>query len=184
MEQNMSGKVLSRVVIASIFIGGLATMTAAVVSSASDRDAPSQSHGFAPEGVRSAFLLVAGRPVACTSAGQPVIWVASHQLKDVGMTVPAGQWTVIRYNPDVLDSMPDSIKLFWLGHECGHAYLRTSDEPRADCWSARTGVQQGWFGPSDVGELLREMRDNPGDATHPPGPARVANISNCIGSTR
>lgn len=180
----MSRKALARVVFTSIFFGGLATLTAGVVSPVSNAGEPTQSRGFAPEGARSAFLVVAGQPVSCTSGGQPVIWVASHQLHDVGMTIPAGQWTVIRYNPDVLDSMPDSIKLFWLGHECGHAYLRTSDEPRADCWSARTGVQQGWFGASDVAELLREMKGNPGDATHPPGPARVANISNCIVGSR
>jgi hypothetical protein len=180
----MNGKALSRVVFASIFFGGLATIAAPVVSAVSDGNDTSQSRGFAPEGAQSAFLLVAGQTVSCTSGGLPVIWVASHQLNDVGMTIPAGQWTVIRYNPDVLDSMPDSIKLFWLGHECGHAYLRTSDEPRADCWSARTGVQQGWFGPSDVGVLLREMQANPGDATHPPGPARVSNISNCIAGSR
>jgi len=139
-----------------------------------------QTRGDAPEGYRSTYLVIGGQPVSCTSAGLPVIWVASHYLNDVGMTIPAGQWTLIRYNPAALNLMSDRIKLFWLGHECGHAYLRTSDETRADCWSATTGVRQGWFDEDDADDLTVEMQNNPGDLTHPPGPARVANVRQCI----
>jgi hypothetical protein len=139
-----------------------------------------QTRGDAPEGYQSAYLVIGGQSVSCSSAGRPVIWVASHFLNDVGMTIPAGQWTVVRYNPNALNRMPDRIKLFWLGHECGHAYLRTSDETRADCWSATTGVRQGWFDEDDADELAIEMQNNPGDLTHPPGPARVSNVRKCI----
>lgn len=139
-----------------------------------------QSSGDAPEGFRSFALHVGQRTVTCSSAGVPVVWIASHGLNDVGMTIPVGQWTVIKYNPIVLNGMSDRLKLFWLGHECGHAYLRTMNESRADCWSATTGVRQGWFDESDVDDLADEMKDNPGDSVHPPGPARVANVRRCV----
>jgi hypothetical protein len=109
-----------------------------------------------------------------------VIWEASHFLGDIGVTIPAGRWTLVQYNPWVLNSMSDPLKLFWLGHECGHAYLRTADESRADCWSATTGVQQGWFDESDAEDLGRLMQTNPGDRTHPPGPTRVENVRRCM----
>jgi len=138
-----------------------------------------QTRGDAPEGYRSAFLVIGGQSVSCTSGGLPVIWVASHFLNDVGMTIPTGSWTVVRYNPYALNLMPDRIKLFWLGHECGHAFLRTADETKADCWSATTGVRQGWFDQDDADELAVEMQNNPGDLAHPPGPTRVANVRRC-----
>jgi hypothetical protein len=139
-----------------------------------------QSRGDAPEGFQSTSLMVGGRQVSCSSLGRPVIWVASHYLGDVGMTIPIGQWTVIRYNPIALNTMGDELKLFWLGHECGHAFLRTSDETRADCWSATTGVRQGWFDAADAEDLGEQLQTNRGDATHPPGPARAANVSRCV----
>jgi hypothetical protein len=140
----------------------------------------SQTRGDAPEGYQSTSLVLAGTTIACQSNGRPVIWEARHTLNDVGMTIPAGQWTVVRYNPLVLNTMPDRLKLFWLGHECGHAYLRTTNESSADCWSATTGVNQGWFNKNDVDTLAIAMKDNPGDLTHPPGPDRIANIRQCM----
>lgn len=142
--------------------------------------AHAQSQGDAPEGFRSASLVFGGYTVRCSSAGLPVIWEASHSLSDVGVTIPAGRWTLVRYNPLVLNQMSDRLKLFWLGHECGHAYLRTTDESRADCWSATTGVHQGWFDNSNADELAIEMKNNPGDSTHPPGAVRVARVRDCI----
>ena len=99
-----------------------------------------QTRGSAPQGFRSPSLRIAQYSVACTSNGLPVIWEARYDLNDVGMTIPTGQWTRVAYNPEALNAMEsDRVKLFWLGHECGHAYLRTRDETAADCWSATTG---------------------------------------------
>lgn len=140
-----------------------------------------QTRGYVAEGVTSPYLVINGATISCTSGGRPVIWIARNSLGDVGMTIPSGTgWTVIAYNPNALNQMPDRIKLFWLGHECGHAYLRTSDEEAADCWSARTGVRQGWFDADDADELADEMANNPGDSTHPPGPIRTNHVKACI----
>jgi hypothetical protein len=125
------------------------------------------------------LIKIAGETVTCTSNGSRVAWEASYELNDVGDT-RYGNPVVIRYNPAVLDPMPNSLKLFWLGHECGHAFLRTADESKADCWSAQTGVRQHWFGPEDADELEREMQNNPGDFSHPPGPERAAHVKQCV----
>ncbi len=109
--------------------------------------------------------------------GQPVMWFADPSLNDVGYTTQKG----IYYNPTVLSSMSDHLHLFWLGHECGHAHLQTTNEDSADCFSAQTGVAQHWFDASDAAELGKEMQNNPGDNSHRPGPQRVAHVIQCMG---
>jgi hypothetical protein len=110
--------------------------------------------------------------------GRPVTWHSDPSLNDVGYTKPDG----IYYNPSVLSRMSEDLELFWLGHECGHATIPTVVEENADCWSAKTGVQQGWFSPADADQLAEDMKNNPGDNSHPPGPQRVANVRACMQS--
>jgi hypothetical protein len=125
-------------------------------------------------------LQVGSKTVTCTSGGLPVTWVANKFLGDVGFTSTAPPYTIIQYNPTVLFTMSDHVQLFWLGHECGHAFQQTTDEMAADCWSAKTGVNQGWFGLSDFAELEQDMQNNFGDSTHPPGPVRTAHVRQCM----
>jgi hypothetical protein len=142
--------------------------------------AADQTTGHVPTGYKSASLHIGATVISCTSNNIPVIWVANNELNDVGMTIPSGTWTSIVYNPEALNMLPDRIKMFWLGHECGHAFLRTSDELRADCWSATTGVRQHWFNASDADELAKEMYNNHGDRTHPPGQVRSKHVRDCV----
>ena len=122
-------------------------------------------------------ISVSGIPVTCSYPnGSPVAFYSDPTLNDVGHTTQSG----ITLNPNVLSTMSAHLKLFWVGHECGHAHLQTSVESAADCWSAKTGVSQGWFDASDADELAREMANNPGDNSHRPGPARVANVRTCM----
>lgn len=122
-------------------------------------------------------LNVGGNTVYCTYPnGQPVRWYSSPTLNDVGYTMPQG----ILFNPNVLQKESIHLHLFWLGHECGHAHLQTEDESEADCWSAKTGVEQGWFDASDATTLAREMAKNPGDRSHPPGAARARHVKDCM----
>jgi hypothetical protein len=140
-----------------------------------------------PQGYRSTVLSVEGKSVTCSSAGKPVTWVANYGLTDVGFTkasqlVFAGLSSLeIQYNPKTLLSMPGDLQLFWLGHECGHAYQQTTDEDAADCWSAKTGVKQGWFTLADFAQLSADMQNNPGDSTHAPGSERIVHIQKCMG---
>jgi hypothetical protein len=122
-------------------------------------------------------ISVSGTPVTCSYPdGRPVAFYSDPTLNDVGNTTQRG----ITLNPNVLSTMSAHLKLFWVGHECGHAHIPTSKEMDADCWSAKTGVSQGWFDASDADELGKEMAQNPGDSSHPPGPERVANVRACM----
>lgn len=134
------------------------------------------------QGEASLSLVIGGATITCSSGGAPVYWIADYQLNDVGVTLP--DFRHIVYKPEAILQVPAKIAMFWLGHECGHAYNRTANELEADCWSAKTGVEQGWFDVSDFQQLSTLMQTNKGDATHPPGPVRMNNIAHCMGITK
>src|SRR4051794_25295310 len=118
-----------------------------------------------------------GKIVGCSSGTRPGTWFADYKLRDFGNT--NASFLVISYNP-IIFSLPSHVALFWMGHECGHAFNRTAIENVADCWSAKTGVQEGWFNLLDYDELARELINNPGDNTHPVGAERLKNIKACM----
>jgi hypothetical protein len=130
------------------------------------------------QGEPSEGLTVGDKTVTCNSSGRRVVWIADYELNDVGMT--AETFASIRYNPTTVMGMPDRVRLFWLGHECGHAFNHTKVEEDADCWSAQTGVKQQWFDANDFDYLAEQLKNNPGDSTHPPGAMRLANIKKCM----
>ena len=113
---------------------------------------------------------VDGYPVVCYN----VTFVVDPSLPDVGMARPG----YIILNPNYFTGLPTSLKLFWVGHECGH-HVVGYDETAADCWSVRTGRDQGWFPPAAFQDLIVMLRNNPGDIVHPPGPARIAAMIEC-----
>lgn len=114
-----------------------------------------------------------GLPVSCG----PTVFILNPSLPDVGMAQPG----VIHMNPNVLWSMPTSLKLFWASHECGHQVVG-ANESAADCWAIRLGRNQGWFPPSEFNHLIWMFRNNTGDITHPPGPVRVSRMIACYNS--
>ncbi|HYJ52882.1 MAG TPA: hypothetical protein VEW04_06895 [Allosphingosinicella sp.] len=113
---------------------------------------------------------VDGYPVVCYN----VTFVVDPSLPDVGMSRPG----YIFLNPHYFVGLPTSLKLFWVGHECGH-HVVGLNETAADCWAVRTGRDQGWFSPDAFYGLMEMFRNNPGDIVHPPGPARVAAMIQC-----
>ena len=133
-----------------------------------------------PNGAHTSTVAIAGQPITCSSNGAPITWIANYALHDVGHTQISPAGATIQYDPAILNQMPDHLKMFWLGHECAHAYIPTMNESLADCWSATQGVLQGWFGPGDADNLAQVMASNPGDFSHPPGPARVAHVRACM----
>lgn len=112
-------------------------------------------------------------PVNCGT----VVTVLDPRLNDVGMNDMRGH---IYINPNVFNSQPTVLKLFWYAHECGHSVVGVS-ENEADCWAIKTGKQQGWFSPQDFGSLTAVFKHNPDDWIHLPGQARVAHIKLCYG---
>jgi hypothetical protein len=113
---------------------------------------------------------VDGYPVVCYN----VSFVLDPNLPDIGMARPG----YIFLNPYYFVNLPTPLKLFWVGHECGH-HVVGLDETAADCWSVRTGRDQGWFPPNAFYGLIEMLSNNPGDIVHPPGPARIAAMIRC-----
>lgn len=116
---------------------------------------------------------VDGFPVVCG----PVTFVLDYSLPDVGRASPG----LIVLNPSYFFNLSTSLKLFWVGHECGHHFVGIN-ETAADCWAVRTGRQQGWFPPGAFYEMMAMFQNNPGDFWHPPGPSRVAAMISCYQS--
>lgn len=116
---------------------------------------------------------VDGYPVVCWN----VSFVVDPNLPDVGMARPG----YIILNPNYFTALPTALKLFWVGHECGHHAVGSS-ETAADCWAVRTGRDQGWFPPDAFWPMIEMFRNNPGDMAHPPGPARVRDMIECYRS--
>ncbi len=141
----------------------IVSMAAAVAAT------PAQAQVFPPGTFR-----VDGVPVVCGWN----TFILNPQLGDVGMNNGQGQ---IFLNPMVLAPMPTPVKLFWVGHECGHSAVG-ADEAAADCWSIKTGKNQGWFPPQAFQVLMMELQNNPGDFSHAPGPVRFQNMVACYQS--
>ena len=115
-----------------------------------------------------------GFPIVCG----PVTFIYNPALNDVGMNNGQGQ---IFLNPNILAQLPTVLKLFWVGHECGHTFVG-ANEVAADCWAVRVGKQQGWFPPQAFQALMVMFQNNPGDMAHPSGPNRVAMMWQCYNS--
>ncbi len=135
-----------------------------------------------PQGVATPTFSIFGMNVVCTnSVGATTMFLFNYSLNDVAVANPS--LNEIQVNPDDLfqyASIDPRSAVFIIGHECGHIHIPTSDESVADCFSATLGVQQGWFGPSDMPAMTVEWQNNPGNWSHPPGSVRLQNIQACM----
>jgi hypothetical protein len=84
----------------------------------------------------------------------------------------------IYLNPLILGNLPTVLKLYWVGHECGHTAVG-ANEAGADCWAVKTGRNQGWFPPSAFNALYAMFANTPGDMAHGSGNSRLQNMYNC-----
>lgn len=111
-----------------------------------------------------------GTPVAC---GQ-LPTILAPPFNDVAFN----NGSAIILNERLFFSLPVVAQFFWYAHECGHAFVGTNEDA-ADCWAVRTGRDQGWFPVEAFRVLVEILMNNPGDATHRPGPQRVENMWAC-----
>jgi hypothetical protein len=118
-------------------------------------------------------FVIDGIPVSCG----PLPTIVTSSLPDVAMN--NGQ--AILVNASAFFALPTFIKLFIYAHECGH-YVVGMSEDGADCFATKLGRDQGWFPPNAFRLLIAAFRDNPGDWTHRPGPARLRNMTACYQS--
>jgi hypothetical protein len=117
---------------------------------------------------------VDGIPIVCGTN----TFILNPALSDVGMNHGNG---FISLNPITLSQLPTVLKLYWVGHECGHSFVG-SNEVAADCWAVRTGKAQNWFPPQAFNGLMAMFQNNPGDMAHPAGPDRVRLMWQCYNS--
>ena len=117
---------------------------------------------------------VDGIPIVCGNN----IFVMNPALPDVGMNHGNG---FISLNPMTLSQLPTFLKLYWIGHECGHSFVGPN-EVAADCWAVKTGKAQNWFPPQAFNALMAMFQNNPGDMAHPAGPDRVRFMWQCYNS--
>ena len=89
-------------------------------------------------------------------------------------------------NVAVLSTFPTQFQVFTYIHECGHHFngdvlgmYGHMSEFNADCYAAKITRNFGWLNPADFGVAMSVLKTFLPDATHPPGPARVANAENC-----
>lgn len=118
-----------------------------------------------------------------TIAGQKVSCYAAKKIvKHNGVPGPgyAGPG-VIYLGPQYLKAYPPVVQRFIFLHECGHQYVGT-DESAADCWAAKVGKKQGWFGDSALNSVCKAFWNTQGGQYHLPGPERCQVLKQCYAS--
>ena len=130
---------------------------------------------------------VAGTAVECTDfQGRTVHLMRVTDLGDV-----ARAWVVNRVPFIVMDrarlsKLPPKLQLFFYGHECahhkmGHWMNTTKDSEReADCWSIKTGRDNGLFARDEVVAFAPWFARSRGSRYgHLPGPLRAKFLLRC-----
>lgn len=103
---------------------------------------------------------------------QRVQEIPSYQVNDIAWT----NGYVIFYNPRIMNHVPYKVRAFFMAHEYGHIYWRTSNENASDAFAARVYAETD---PSVCQAIVWWMTNFPngGDATHAPSPIRAQNIA-------
>lgn len=137
------------------------------------------------KGGEAARLLL--KDVACRDfKRRPVKLIEVPYLGDVGRAEFMGAGPVIKIDPAIMKSLPDTLQTFFALHECAHHALghlfapTTESEKEADCWAMKEGVRRKAFLPSDVDGWRPYFENSRGSAVHLPGPQRVTFLSACL----
>lgn len=126
-------------------------------------------------------------------AGYRFDWQFSPMIPDSAMSFPGG---IIAINPQRMNATPDAV-FFVLMHEAGHHVLghtsqagvvATMQQPwllpnmelGADRWAVVQLAQAGVHPDRILLAALEIFGNNPGDATHPPGTVRMANVRSAL----
>ena len=126
---------------------------------------------FTAEG-KAGSTTIAGKKVSCYAAKSIV---KSNNVPGPGYAGPG----VIYLGPQYLKAYPAAVQRFIFLHECGHQYVGT-DETAADCWAAKVGKKQGWFGAAQVNSVCKAFWNTQGGQYHLPGPERCQVLKQCF----
>jgi len=104
------------------------------------------------------------------------IFVLDKTLPVVGVNKGDGH---IVLNPDILEGMPEILKLYVASHECAYTVVGHKNEAAAACWAVQNGRDQGWFSPKGFKLLTHLLREQE-DGWPPPLSARaIAALKKC-----
>lgn len=136
----------------------------------------------------AAHVKVGGQDLSCTDyRGRQVQTYTVAGLGDAGWSEIYFRVPVIKLDPQILDTLPGRLQVFFFLHECGHhklGHLASGSgqaEPEADCWAVQTGRDQALFQREDVVAFGRYFASSGGSrAGHLPGPERHAYLLKCF----
>lgn len=127
------------------------------------------------------WVNIGGLPMYCNSAqGQPVaIFIDPSVSQYIGRASNNG-FPTIQLGPEFFNNVPPTIGQFWFLHECAH-HVVGGDEAAADCFGIKNMRALGLItNRMQADLLLTQVSQMAGSYTHLPGPARAANIYNCL----
>jgi len=116
-------------------------------------------------------VTVAGRKLAC---GKADILIDRELPSEGG----AGDSTLI-LNPNMLNRLPSTVRLFVFNHECGHLTVGDS-ELDADCYAVGHGVRERWLDRKGLEQVCDSFEGAPETDTHPSAKRRCANLDRCF----
>lgn len=135
-----------------------------------------------------AGITLDGHPMSCTDyRGREVRTYKVAGLGDAGYSEIFFRVPVIKLDPDILDTLPGKLQVFFFLHECAHhklGHLASGSgeaETEADCWAAKTGRDTNAFKRDDVVAFARYFAASGASrAGHLPGPQRHAFLLACF----
>lgn len=133
--------------------------------------------GGALKVIDDGVITLAGAPAHCNHL--PI--VLDDVFEDHAAAWPQTGFMIV--NRKFLDPLPRVQQLFTFYHECGHMN-GVEGELAADCYSIKAGAKAGWLDAAGVETLCQYWRPLAGDATHPAGVERCANMQRCFREAR
>ena len=70
-------------------------------------------------------------------------------------------------NPDMLNHLPDTVRIFVFKHECGHLTVGGS-ELAADCFAVHQGVREQWLDRNGLDQVCASLDGEPSPIPTPP----------------
>jgi hypothetical protein len=105
--------------------------------------------------------------------------VLNPKLDDYG----AAYFGFVLLNPLRYATLPQIVKRYAYGHECGHQHVGY-DEGEADCYSIRRGKSEGWLDGKAMDAICDFISRSKGDAAHAFGLRRCAMMRRCFARSR
>lgn len=141
-----------------------------------------------PASAQPVPYLIAGKPVTCTDfRGRSVVTMAVAKLGDVGFARVINTVPYILMDPEVLQTLPPKLQIFFFSHECAHHVLghwfnpTAMSEREADCWAVQKHRDSGDLTRQEVKSFEPWLRNSRGSAWgHLPGPERAKHLLTCF----